>query len=302
MSMKEISRKTSVRFGIAGWAYPDWEGIVYPKPKPRGFEPLELIASLADAVEINSSFYSAVAPGSAQKWLRVVAPFQEFRFSAKLEQKFTHEKGEWSRDDAAAFIDGLDPLLQSGRLGALLAQFPWSFRNNEESFARLKKIAEQFKSFPLVLEIRHNSWNTPEIFDWLKQNQIGFANIDQPLFNDSLPATEVATGKVGYVRLHGRNHKNWFRKDAQTWERYDYLYEAKELKQWLPRIKQVSRGTEEMFVIANNHYQGKGLANALMLKAMWSKKKQKAPHTLLDKYPLLREYCESTQEQKELFQ
>jgi len=290
-----------VRFGIAGWSYPDWEGIVYPKPKPRGFEPLELIASLLDAVEINSSFYSPPSSNSTKKWLRVVKPFPEFRFSAKLWQKFTHEKEAWTNDDVKIFKKGLDPLFEAGALSCLLAQFPWSFRNNDADFERLKKIADDFKKLPVILEVRHSSWQNDRVLDWLKENQIGFANIDQPIFHDSIPPTEIATSKIGYVRLHGRNHKNWFKKDAQPWERYDYLYKEKELSDWLPRIKKVSRATEQSFVIANNHFQGKGVANTLMLKAMWTKKKQKAPQSLIDKYPLLKEFCEPKEAQRELF-
>lgn len=301
MNLKAGAGNKNIRFGVAGWSYPDWEGIVYPRPKPKGFEPLELIASLVDAVEINSSFYSPPSPNSARKWLRVIKPFPEFRFSAKLWQKFTHEKGAWTKEDVKIFKQGLGPLFESGLLLCLLAQFPWSFRNNKADFERLIKIRDEFKEFPLVVEIRHSSWQNQDFFNWLAQTQTGFANIDQPIFGDSLPPTELASSKIGYVRLHGRNHENWFKKDAEPWERYDYLYEEKEFSDWLPRIKTVSQNTEQMLVIANNHFQGKGVASTLMLKAMWSRKKQKAPKTLIDKYPLLKEFCEPREAQRDLF-
>jgi len=291
----------TIRFGIAGWVYPDWEGIVYPKPKPRGFEPLELIASLVDAVEINASYYSPVSAAAARKWIKIAAPFPQFMFTAKLWQKFTHEKAAWADDDVKIFKRGLAPLFEAGRLSCLLAQFPWSFRNDEQSFERLKKIAEDFKDLPLVVELRHRSWLKDEVLDWLKENKIGFANIDQPLFHDSLPATEIVTGRIGYVRLHGRNKKNWFKKEAESWERYDYLYEKKELEDWSARIKKIAKQPQELYVINNNHYQGKGLANALTLKFIYTRKKQKAPKLLIQKYPDLKDCCLPAEPQRELF-
>jgi len=293
---------SEVRFGIAGWQYPDWEGIVYPAKKPRGFEPLELIASMVDAVEINSSFYSPLSPNSGRKWMRILAPFKEFRFSAKLWQRFTHEKGVWTVAEVLSFRRGLDPLLDAGLLGALLCQFPWSFRNTEDNLLRLKKIGDDFRGFPLVVELRHGSWQDDLFFAWLKKTKIGFANIDQPLFHDSMPPTEIATSKIGYIRLHGRNYKTWFKKEAETRERYDYLYPKEELEEWLPRIRKVAGLCQQMFVIANNHFQGKELANALMFKFMCTRKKQRAPQSLIRRYPELKEFCSALEPQRELFQ
>ena len=294
-------KKSEVRFGVAGWQYPDWEGIVYPADKPKGFEPLELMATLLDAVEINSSYYSPLLSNSGRKWIRVLAPFKNFKFSAKLWQRFTHEKGDWTGQDALIFQRGIDPLLNAGLLGCILCQFPWSFRESDDDFARLEKIAKDFEGFPLVVELRHKSWQKDSFFKWLEDKGIGFANIDQPLFHDSMPPGEIVSGKVGYVRLHGRNYKNWFKKDAETWERYDYLYPQKELEEWMPRIKKISKDSEQLFVIANNHYRGKEVANSLMLKFMYTKKRQKAPKSLIKRYAELKEFCEPVEKQSELF-
>lgn len=274
---------------------------MYPRPKPRGFEPLEMISSLVDAVEINASFYSPVSAASAGKWIKITAPFPQFMFTAKVWQRFTHEKSGWTEDDVKIFKRGLGPILEAGRLGCLLAQFPWSFRNDEQSFARLENVVEDFKDLPLVVELRHNSWLKDEVLGWLKENEIGFVNIDQPLLRESMPATEVVTSRIGYVRLHGRNEKNWFREDAESWERYDYLYEIKELEDWEDRVKKIVKQVKELYVINNNHYQGKGLANALMLKFLYSRKKQKAPRFLIEKYPNLKDCCVPAEPQQELF-
>jgi len=293
--------KGMVRFGIAGWSYPDWEGVVYPKPKPKGFEPLGLIAGLVDAVEINSSFYAPVAARNSRKWVGLIQPFPDFRFSAKLWQKFTHEKQGWTEEEVAVWKKGLEPLMESDLLACILVQFPWSFRSNDKNFAKLKKIAESFREFHLVVEVRHSSWQQDWLLDWLKEKEISFANIDQPIFHDSIPATEIITGKIGYARLHGRNQENWFREGAETWERYNYLYDREELSPWSERVKKLSRKTEQLFVIANNHYQGKGLANALELKFLFTEKKQPAPEILIARYPRLKEFCVPIEAQKSLF-
>jgi len=293
--------KKAIRFGVAGWHYPDWAGIVYPEKKPRGFEPLALIASLLDAVEVNASFYSPLSPNAARKWLRIVQPFPDFRFSAKLWQRFTHARESWADQEVRLFRRGLEPILDAGRLGCILCQFPWSFRQSEDNWTRLKKIAHDFKKFPLVVELRHQSWQKDSFLDWLRENSIGFVNIDQPLFHDSMPPTEIATSQVGYARLHGRNYQTWFKKDAESWERYDYLYSEQELAEWIPRLEKIALNSEELFVIANNHFQGKGVAGALMLKSMWSRKKLAAPKALIQKYPLLKPFCEPGEAQKELF-
>ncbi len=291
--------KGMVRFGIAGWSYPDWEGVVYPKPKPRGFEPLQMIASMVDAVEINSSFYAPVSARNARKWGSLIPA--GFKFTAKLWRKFTHEKEKWTEEEAAIWKKGLEPLMESGLLAGILVQFPWSFWGDEENFSKLKKIAESFREFQLVVEVRHCSWQQDWFWEWLKEKGIGFANIDQPIFHDSIPATEIAASKIGYVRLHGRNKENWFREDAETWERYNYLYDREELLPWSERVRKLSEKTEQLFVIANNHYQGKGLANALELKFLFTGKKAKAPQSLIQRYSRLKEFCVPLEPQAGLF-
>ncbi len=288
-----------IYFGISGWAYPDWEGIVYPKP--RGFHPLELISQLVDAVEINSSFYAPVKENSARNWLRLIQNQPDFQFTAKLWQRFTHQQGDWSQEEVKIFQKGLEPIFQAGRLSCILIQFPWSFRESKENFERLKKLVKDFSHYPLVVEVRHLSWKKSWFLEWLKENQIGFANIDQPIFSGSLPPTEITTSRLGYVRLHGRNKEKWFEQEAESWERYDYLYSNQELLGWKERIERLRANCEQLFVIANNHFQGKGLVNALQLRFFFKKEVKKVPQSLLERYPQLKEICQSKEPQLRLF-
>jgi len=284
-----------IRFGPAGWTYKDWEGIVYPKPKPKGFDPLVAIASLFDTIELNTSFYGPVTPHNAHLWLDRTAFNPDFRFTAKLWRRFTHERDEpWTAEDVRWGRVGLGILQEAGRLGAVLAQFPWSFRNTPENRDHVDALASAFEGFPLVLEVRHASWNEPSYYAELVERGLGFVNIDQPLFKNSIAPSARATASVGYVRVHGRNYKEWFQHKAAPVDRYDYLYSARELAPWAERTKEVAAHprVEDVYVITNNHARGKGVTNALMLKAMVTGKKVEAPATLLREYPAsLRPYA-----------
>jgi uncharacterized protein YecE (DUF72 family) len=185
---------TVVRIGVAGWKYKDWEGIVYPaKPRARGFDELAYISNYFDTVEINSSFYGAPRPTSAKKWAESVSDNESFRFAAKLFHSFTHERKP-APNDEKDFKDGIAPLIEAGRLGALLIQFPWSFKNSPESREYLIGLQKRFQEYPLVVEVRHGSWIEEGILDLFGELGIGICNIDQPLFHRSVkPAAHVTS-------------------------------------------------------------------------------------------------------------
>ena len=275
-----------IRFGPAGWSYKDWAGIVYPAPKPAGFDPLGFLAGFFDTIEINSTFYGPATPESARRWIDRVAPNPDFRFTAKLWRRFTHQRAEaWTRSDVDQAKASLLPLHAADRLGAVLLQFPWSFRNDEENRAWLEDVTHAFEEFPLVVEVRHLSWNEPDFFAELRERGIGFANIDQPQFHDSIAPSATRTSPVGYIRVHGRNYRDWWRDSAAPHERYDYLYSAEELRPWARRVKEIeAEGAEEVYVVTNNHYKGKAPANALMLQAMVIGRKVESPAPLIEAY------------------
>lgn len=275
-----------IHFGPAGWLYKDWEGIVYPLPKPRGFDPLEYIAGYFSTVEINSTFYGSPLPKTADNWVARVSGFPDFRFTAKLWKRFTHErKTAWTRAEVKEACVPMDRMLKAGKLGALLLQFPWSFKRSDENREWLDDVTRTFRRFPLVLEVRHESWNTPEFFTELAERGIGFVNIDQPLFKKSIKPSATVTSHVGYIRVHGRNYKDWFRKNAGVEARYDYLYTKKELEPWADRVDEVASHASDTYVVTNNHYKGKSVANAAMLKALVEEKPAPVPPPLMKAYP-----------------
>jgi uncharacterized protein YecE (DUF72 family) len=275
-----------VRIGPAGWDYKDWAGIVYPKPAPRGFDPLAWLARSFDTVEVNSTFYRPLPAEPARAWLARVEPFPRFRFTAKLWRRFTHERDAYAAADVALARAAPDALHAAGRLGALLLQFPWSFRRDPAAEEWLRDLFGAFDGLPLVLEVRHESWNAPEVLVELAARGVGFVNVDQPLFARSIAPSARATSRVGYVRVHGRNYKDWFRKGAGRDARYDYLYRADELEPWAERVKEIERapGCEDVYVVTNNHFQGKAVANAAMLQSMVEGRRVAAPAPLVARY------------------
>ncbi len=331
-----------IRVGPAGWSYPDSPGHVYPTTVPSRFDALSFLVPYFDTIEINSTFYRPQTAKTYASWAKRVAANPNFRFTVKLWQLFTHGAsdtrgetrvarggsgtGEWTPDDVRMVTEGLEVLRGEGRLGALLAQFPWSFKPDAPARERLTRLAETFRDWPLAVEVRHGRWGRPEELTLLRDLGVGFANLDQPVIGQSLPPTAHATGAVAYVRFHGRNYEHWFgeretaapdarrtgpdssdapparsgRTTSTTAQRYDYLYSAAELTPWVERIKALGAtdGVTDVYVITNNHYEGKGPANALMIRGMLEGRRIKAPPVLFRTYrSALEPYAEPSPEE-----
>jgi uncharacterized protein YecE (DUF72 family) len=286
---KIAKTKPIVRIGPAGWSYKDWEGVVYPqKPGPK-FDALEYISRFFDTIEINSSFYRPPTASTASSWAKRVTGNRRFTFTAKLHRLFTHERGKATATDEKEFRKGIEPLANAEKLGALLLQFPWSFKNTEDNRVYLTRLLDTFKEYPLVLEVRHSSWNNPQILDWLEERVVGICNVDQPLFSKSIRPQSLTTSPIGYVRLHGRNYQNWFRENAPRDERYNYLYSLEELDPWITRIKEVAKHTHETYVVTNNHFRGQAVVNALEIKSTLEEELVPAPGPLFEVYPRLKD-------------
>ena len=277
-----------MRVGPAGWAYKDWAGYVYPQPRPKGFHPATFLAEYFDTIEINTSFYHPMQANHAAQWIERVAANPRFLFTAKLWKKFTHDQDATAQDEREARA-GLDVLHRANKLGALLLQFPFSFHREPETIAYLSAMLKRFAAYPLVVEVRHSSWNIPETFELLREHNTGFCNIDQPIIGRSITPSTTATAPIGYVRLHGRRYDTWFTDDpgVSPHERYNYLYSMEELAPWAARVQKVSKQAGTVFVITNNHYQGKGVVNALQLINILTKSKVNVPEPLRQHFPQL---------------
>lgn len=289
--------------GTAGFSYKDWGGIVYPPGMKKTQHPLQYLAQYFDCCEINTSFYGHVQPKTGKQWCEFVAEVNpEFEFTAKLFRGFTHAPGAVIQSTSAATINpldedetlakqGLDSIAEHNKLGALLIQFPISFKNTEENRDYLRKLIRRFRQYPRVVEVRHATWDNSEILAEFAAQNVAFCNIDQPLLGRAVRATEHSTSPIAYVRLHGRNYKEWFQSDNRD-DRYNYLYTPKQLEPWKEKIERLGQKAEKTFAVTNNHYKGQAAVNALELKQMLGGKKVKAPRTLVEHYPELREFAE----------
>ena len=281
-----------IRIGPAGWSYADWRGRVYPESAGSKFDTLALVAKYFDTAEINSSFYHPPAATTARSWLRRIEHNPNFVFTAKLYKVFTHQRDLATAADEKAFREGIDPLAEAGKLGAVLLQFPWSFKNERDERGYLTQLVERFKDYPLVVELRHESWNSPRILQTLEDLGVGLCDIDQPLFANSIKPSAEVTSPIGYIRLHGRNYQNWFREEANVVERYDYLYSRDELEPWVERVKEVAQKAKQTFVVTNNHARGQSLVNAFEVLASLEEERVPGPAKLIETYPRLAESVE----------
>jgi uncharacterized protein YecE (DUF72 family) len=275
-----------IRIGTSGWSYPSgkgtWNGIFYPVPpgrRARGggrFDELRFYAEHFDTVEVNSTFYRVPTPAAVSGWADRTPP--GFEFSLKLYQKFTHpamfakatgqDPFDLGRKDVDEFRAALDPLASAGKLGALLAQFPASFRNEPDSRGYLEWVLEQFREYPLAIELRHKGWSDDpvETLQMLGGFGAAWAQIDEPKFRFSVRQNLLPNVKTFYyLRLHGRNAAQWWTHDAPE-DRYDYLYTAEELAPFAEAAEEASRQVKKTYLYTNNHFSAKSVANAAILK------------------------------------
>jgi uncharacterized protein YecE (DUF72 family) len=303
----ELSSR-DIRIGTAGWSYKDWEGIFYPYGlEHRRQHQLEYLARFFDTAEIGASFYAPLRPELGRLWCRKVAPVNpRFLFTPKLYRSFTHSPAYMTGPTSAASIrptdddeirtrEGLDSLAGEGRLGALLIEFPLSFKNTPLNREYLDRLLRQFIEYPRVVEVRDSSWNNDETLAAFAQKNVTFCNVEQPAHEHSPALTEHETAPVAYVRLHGRSHEQWFDFDHAN-DRNNYLYKQAELELWKERIEMIAAKAQTTYVITSNYFEGMAAANALELKSMLSGKRVLAPPALIRKYPALRNFADPAED------
>jgi uncharacterized protein YecE (DUF72 family) len=272
-----------VRVGTSGWSYPKgagtWDGVFYP-PRLADKDKLAFYAQYFDTVEINSSFYRPPSPYAAKAWASKVP--DEFRFTAKLWQKFTHPKMFEKATGRAALVDptdfelfaeGLAPLVEAGKLGVLLAQFPTSFKPDPETLEYLGDLIRRLRGagFPLAVELRHREWTESDeakpVRDFMAGEGVAWVMIDEPRFKTSIRHVPLTTSSLAYFRFHGRNYQNWWR-HAESEDRYNYLYTPGEQREIAQDVLEIAGRTRETYAFYNNHYGAKAVVNAVQLQQL----------------------------------
>lgn len=245
-----------IRIGTSGYSFQDWKGNFYPADIKTS-EMLKFYSQHFQIVEINSTYYAIPKPESLKRMAEVTPP--DFLFTAKAHSSMTHER---KKDQSIfdQFEAAIQPLVEANKFRGILAQFPQSFRNNEEARRHLSFLKERFKNYPLIAEFRHASWLTPPVFDFLRELDIAYCAVDEPNLPGLMPPEVVATSNLGYVRFHGRNAETWYGGDSS--ERYNYLYTEEQLKEWAPKISNLANSTQDTFVFFNNCHAGYAARNA----------------------------------------
>jgi uncharacterized protein YecE (DUF72 family) len=274
--VREMPPDAMVYIGTSGWSYPKgegtWKGHFYP---PGRVDELEYYGRFFSTVEINSSFYRPPNPGYAYNWVKRVP--RDFLFTVKLWQKFTHPRmyqeatgqaAAVSQDDVDLFKRSIEPLARSGKLGALLAQFPPSFKDDGFGQQILGAVIKTFNDYRLAVELRHRSWSDDEnTARFLKENNVAWVKIDEPKFRSSVSAEVPVTADMAYFRFHGRNRETWWEGDSET--RYKYLYSPGEIDELAEGVKAASIKARLLFAFFNNHWQGYAPRNAVdMIRAL----------------------------------
>ncbi len=250
-----------IRVGTSGFSYTDWVGVYYPRDLPAA-QRLAFYGAEFDAVEIDSSYYHMPTAASLAAITRH-AP-ERLVLTIKAHASITHERQDLTAS-CRAFVEALAPWREQGRLGAVLAQFPYSFAFTPANQDYVRALAEQMAGVPTVVEFRQAGWVRGKVFEMLRELGLGICCADQPCLPKLPPPFAVLTSPIGYVRFHGRNAAKWWNHE-QPWERYNYAYTSEELDPWVPRIQKMATRAEVVYVFANNHWEGQAIDTARQLR------------------------------------
>ena len=252
-----------IYLGTSGFSYEDWVGPFYPSGLPKR-EWLTYYAREFSACEINSTYYAIPRLEAVDSMAGRTG--ENFQFVIKANRQMTHEiSGD--TDVCDAFRQVLQPMIARGKLGCVLAQFPYSFRCNDRNRQHIESLRQRLDDLPVVVEFRNAGWLREEVFGWMRHHRLGFCCVDEPRLPNLLPPLAEATSDIAYVRFHGRNGEKWWQHE-HAYERYDYSYPAAELEEWVPKIKGLERATEKAFVFANNHWRGQAVDTIRQLRMM----------------------------------
>jgi uncharacterized protein YecE (DUF72 family) len=302
--------------GTSGWSYPSgkgkWNGLFYPATRSKkagtaGFDELRFYAEHFETVEVNTTFYGQPRAEVARSWVDRTPP--GFEFSLKLYQKFTHPKmfreaalkrapgsegalldllAQVTQSDIDEFRAGIDPLASSGRLGALLAQFPASFKDSPASRDYLAQLLNAFDDYPVAVELRHKSWSDAigDTLEMLNAFNAAWVQIDEPKFRFSIRQNYLPNvSSFYYMRLHGRNANAWWRHEKSE-DRYNYLYSGQELREFSDIAGAAQALVKKSYLYTNNHFASKSVVNAVMIKAQLGQPIEgEYPPELIEHYP-----------------
>lgn len=296
MNTKNCSN--NVFIGMGGWDLLPFNRVFYPAKPHKGFRKLQYYSHFFDLVEINSTFYnSSFSPYQIQRWLDDVYENKRFIFTVKLFRGFTHTF-DATKNDAIVVQRIFDSLRHAEKLGGIVIQFPSSFKRTNEHRGHIQKLRKLFPEDRLFLEVRHNSWNENPFYDFCQENDLHLVNVDLPSLPGHMPFNASSQNGFAYFRMMGRNAEAW--KQANSSERYLYLYSNEELQELINKIKQTS--IETAYVVFHNDLQAFSLVNGCQVEhALHPKNNLSIPANLLLTYPQLKSFCKPYSSDHDLF-
>ena len=253
-----------IYIGTSGYSYDDWKEVFYP-PKMQRKDFLEYYTKFLNATEVNFTYYQMPFAKTIEALIRKSEG--KVQFSIKAHQSMTHERIE-DNSLYEKFQVALDPLAREGVLSCILAQFPFSFKRNPQAIEFLDRFSKRMRRYPVVVEFRHSSWVNKGMLLFLKERGLGFCCVDEPKLPGLVPKVLAFSNKIGYLRFHGRNTQTWWNYTDQA-ERYDYLYNYRELSDWFHRLKNTPEDINELFIFFNNHPRAQAVKNAFMMKRLY---------------------------------
>jgi uncharacterized protein YecE (DUF72 family) len=282
-----------IRVGISSWTEPTLvkSGSFYPAHATSAEERLRFYASKFPIVEVDSTFYSIPNEKTAALWVERTP--REFIFHAKAYALLTQhptpparlpkELREKLKDDGNVYFkdlspkekegiwdrfrEGLQPLHDGGKLGAVIFQFPKWFLPSPQSYRFIEDLREWLPDFRIAVEFRQVSWmreaRRDRVLKFLKDRGLTYVVVDEPQgFPSSVPPVVATTAPLAMVRFHGHNRENWEKKGISTSEKFRYLYQPSELRQWVPPLRQMEGAASEVHAVMNNCYSDYAVRNA----------------------------------------
>jgi len=280
---KKMNTIPTFHIGTAGWSYKDWVPNFYPRQQSKDFDWLQFYSAHFNCVEVNATYYTYLSPNIVEGWIRKVEDADDFLFTVKLHQDFTHRR-KYDKNSLQSVSENLALLEKAERLGGILMQFPYSFQFNETNAEYIRRLNETFSNYMQFVEVRHSSWSNQSVYDLFKALDISFCTIDQPEIGKAIMFEPVVTNETSYLRFHGRNVDAWKKSLGsigkeqsyeQQSERYNYRYSPGELAEVMQKVKTIYDKVKEIYIIMNNHPQGNAVVNAKELMKMLNVEIQK---------------------------
>jgi uncharacterized protein YecE (DUF72 family) len=276
-------------------------GRFYPREAKSAEARLRHYATQFPLVEIDSTYYALPAEQTAQLWADRTP--QGFVFNVKAFRLFTGHQAqpialpadlrrtlplnarsklyyhdlsdEIRRELWQRFRSGLEPLQRSGKLGAVLLQFPPWFVFGRESFEHIMHCAAMLDGLRLAVEFRNKSWFGEKTRDktvaFERDHGLAHVVVDEPQgFPSSVPQVwEGTCSDLALVRLHGHNREMWAKKGlATSAERFNYLYSTTELEALAQPVKDLARNARRVHVLFNNCHGDKAQRNAAQFRQL----------------------------------